>query len=296
MNRGNLAFVTKRRRFALAFLATFLASVTAPGLSALTAACSLTSIPDLTSGNAGGGAPTADGGGIDGAGSDGGTADGAAPFCASLGRASTLCDDFDGDPDLSKRWTVVRAFDGMSGVALDPSDARSRPNSLLSRVEPGAVDCAYATLEKDVTGSFAGTRLDYWVRIASQADLPGKSNISVQGFGKGPSLCQVFLTAGPGSLALGEQIIHADGGREESDYDVSAVLPIGQWSHVVIDYDVGSKKIVVIVDDRSALSVPTALACPYAPGTSAVQLGIFCEKTGTTSRKVRYDDVVFDAR
>ncbi|MDB4937587.1 MAG: hypothetical protein JWP87_4559 [Labilithrix sp.] len=264
-------------------------------IAATALACSLTTIPDLTSGT-GDGKDGADGGGPGDGGAEAAIDATAGGFCNGLGRQPSLCDDFDGLDALGKRWSIVRPFDGTFGVAIDPSVSRSAPNSLLARVEQPAPDCTYATLENSVPGAFTGTRLAYSVMIASANQLPGKSTISAQSFGKGSSLCQAFLTVvSPTSMSIGEQIIHEDGGREEADYDLPA-LPIGSWVSVVVDYDVMAKKLKVTVDEKNVLDVATALACPYAPGDTSVRVGLFCEPKGGTSRRLHYDDVVFDAR
>jgi hypothetical protein len=269
-----------------ALLATLLAS------AAGSLACSLTTIPDLTSG-----AGVADGGGgAEGGGGDGGEGGATTSFCASLGRQATLCDDFDGDPDLTKRWSTARSFDGTFGVSLDTSVAFSKPRSLLSRVEPTAPDCAYATLQKDIAGAFSGSTLSYRVRFASAADLPGKSTFSSQSFGTTSALCQVFITASKTTLSVAEQIIHEDGGREESDYDVTPALALGAWTRVVVDYDVPKKKITVTLDDLAPRVFDTTLVCPYAPGRASAQVGLFCEPNGPVPRRASFDDVVLDVR
>jgi hypothetical protein len=271
-----------------ALLATTLASVVGA------VACSLSTIPDLTSGTG-----ATDGGrtdATDGASGDGGTEGAAAPFCASLGRQAAVCDDFDGDPDLLTRWSVVRSFDGAFGVTLDSSLAYSKPRSLLARVMPAAPSCAYATVQRDVTGSFNGSRLEYRVQFSSASDLPGKSTISAQSFGPGTALCQVFLTATTTTLSLGEQIIHADGGREEIDSDVKPALRLGAWNHVVVDYDLPKKKITVTLDDLPPRVFDAKLVCPYAPGNVSANVGLFCEPTGPTARRAHFDDVVLDVR
>lgn len=280
---------TTRRRPALlrALLATTLAS------AAGAVACSLSTLPDLTSGTG------ADGGGADaadGASRDGGAEGAAAPFCASLGRQAAVCDDFDGDPDLLKRWSIVRSFDGTYGVTIDPTLAYSKPKSLLARATPAAPSCSYATIEKDVTGSFSGSRLEYRVQFSSASDLPGKSTISAQSFGPGAALCQVFLTATATTLSVGEQIIHADGGREEVDYDVTPALRLGEWNHVVVDYDVPKKKITVTLDDLPSRVIDAKLVCPYAPGNVSANVGLFCEPAGLAARAAHFDDVVLDVR
>jgi hypothetical protein len=281
----------------IARIGALLAAAVALASAAVTGACSLTTIPDLTSGN--GASPGNEGGEAGGPGDGGAEAagDGAAKgFCNSLGRQPSLCDDFDGVEGLEKRWTIVRPFDGTFGVAIDPSVSRSAPNSLVARVEPAAPNCTYATLENAMPGAFTGTRLAYWAMVASTDELPGKSIISSQTFGKGSSLCQVFLTVvSPTQMSLGEQIIHEDGGRAESDYNLPP-LPVGRWVPIVVDYDLMAKKLKVTLDDQTVLDVATSRACPYAPGDTSVQVGLFCEPTGGTSRRVHYDDVVFDAR
>lgn len=260
--------------------------------AAASLACSLTTIPDLTSGAGG----TDGGGGAEAGAGEGGEGGAATSFCASLGRQATLCDDFDGDPDLTKRWSIVRPFDGTFGVALDTSVVFSKPRSLLSRVEPAAPGCAYATLAKNVAGAFSGSTLSFRVRFASAADLPGKSTFAAQSFGTGSALCQVFITASKTTLSVGEQIIHEDGGREESDYDVMPALVLGAWTRVVVDYDVPKKKITVTLNDLAPRVFDTTLVCPYAPGGASAQVGLFCEPTSPSARRASFDDVVLDLR
>lgn len=244
-------------------------------------ACSLTSIPDLTSGNG------------RAAGDAGATPD---AFCASLSPAPAFCEDFDGDPDLLRRWDRVHAFDGTFGVALTSSSARSAPNALLARVEPGGPDCAYATLEKKVPGAYRAAKLSFAVRIEQASDLPDKSVLAIQTFGDGNAQCQVYVAASGSAFGVGEQVLHEDGRRENTEHAITPLLPLGRWARVGVDVDETARKLTVDVDGAVVLSVPTDLACPYVPAVVTAQVGLFCEPTRTSPRRVLHDDVTLAPR
>jgi hypothetical protein len=270
------------RLFAIAFVATG---------SMLGIACSLfVSIPDsLTDGH---GAADAEAGSPGSPQSDAGDSGGArVDLCGD----AAFCDDFDHGPAFS-RWDTVLNGPGLDAV-LDGTFTTSTPSALLARIDKSVTDdCAYAGLEKRLSGSFTQSTLGVSLR-AEGPEVLNEGALAVTDITSPAGMCAVLTgfqwTGSNYALSFHEQVV-VGSNVQDTTHDSSLHIPKQSWQRIGVHVDYVAKEIAL---DANGKTERFALerACPFAPGTAGLRVGFHCSQRQALTREMRADDVVFDA-
>jgi hypothetical protein len=208
---------------------------------------------------------------------------------------SAFCDDFDHAP-LSDVWD--RHY---GDVGADTSFAESPPKSFFAKIPASETSgCFYAQAEKDVVGSFTGTRLTFSFRAGGEASLSNES-IAVQRLGVegGDGACVMIVglewNGSDYNLTLSEQVLH--GSIVDNEFHSARSVPANTWQRITVDVDYTANKVTVVEPSGlQRLDEPLKLNCAYFPNQAGVTVGFSCSSKKTSDREIRIDDVVFEPR
>lgn len=107
-------------------------------------------------------------------------------------------------------------------------------------------------------------------------------------------MCQSLVAIGRYVSQILEQVF-VNGQNNSVGHPFPFAWTARRWARIEVTYDTQAAKITVGIDGRVVLSEPTRTVCPYAPSPASIRVGIFCMDPQTSTRRVRIDDVTFDA-
>jgi hypothetical protein len=161
-----------------------------------------------------------------------------------------------------------------------------------------ANDCVYAVLTK---GNFVAvaTTVHFEAQVFIESDdvtvYPG--SIFVVGKNRGPNSNGSILIVDPGSqgnLSIDEQVSLTDGGELDLFHSSAVPIPPRRWSKVVLDADFVQRRFNVTVDGVPFIGESVDMASA-GPGVPYVRIGFHCMSPSSKTRRVRFDNVLFDA-
>ena len=224
----------------------------------------------------------------------------AGPFaCAPTGSAR-FCDDFDHGAPFA---TWDRTIQGPGyGASVDTAIVETAPGALLGHVDSTVTnDCAYGRVEKEIAGAFTRVRLAVSLRAEGPEEIQDEAlaTLGVSQPGKDIGCVALVVVHWDGAaytLQLYEQTLRGSN-VDNQIHDVPIRMPPKTWQRVDVELDYAGRTIV-LRDGAGATVHEDALklACAASPGAADVTVGLHCSHVAAYTRRMRADDVVFDAR
>ncbi len=242
---------------------------------------------------------------------DSGVADGGGGFCASFTPTSYtafFCSDFDEGQTLPAPW----AFGSQTGAAtfsVNGAAAVSPPDSLDELVPAlGASDAVTVLLRTSLALPPLPTTMKLALRLDPVTiDTQDGATLVLAAIDFIDAAANRYtvqlsgnVVSGTLGLQLGQQSAEADGGTLQpfqSANLVSVILPLGQFTPIVVEIDwasTGTAQAVVSVNGATQLDAPLKVA--VTPASMNVSIGTtYVAPRPSAAWELRYDDVVFTA-